>query len=409
MKISLIENGLDSLRKGYSSLNKYNNLLINEAKDAQRYSALKDAVLSIQHGVEILFKYLLLQENEILLYSEINQKLKNAYKKKRDGEISELFESDGVHTVTYKESIERVTDICGIPIEDKLKRKLLQIEKWRNSITHSAILLDEQEVSSILSNIMPDLDLFFGPQIGDEYLHGQGRMELDRAYSYFKEISDENKNPLKLKVVQRLIEALKENDIKNITSPGVFMVTDAGKAISILQRMQGDDINYGFDMINMHCSGDSLISKPNNGLFCISSRDNNAEYFLKFSAAVIYVPPINNDFSPLIFIFGDTALPITSNPMISEFNGAETQRGFRFIDEDEEIWDRDECQSFISNEADHRTYASLFKFLSAGCICFLNVQTLSYGRAKDILYSRHYKQADALFRDLHSQINSEQD
>ncbi|HHX4174505.1 TPA: hypothetical protein ACU910_007125, partial [Burkholderia contaminans] len=179
MKISLIDNGLDSLRKAYSFLKEYEDLREAGAEEVQRFFKLKDAILSMQHGIEILLKYLLSSRNEILLFSEINQKLRAAYAKRRAGDIEHLYDNDDVHTVTFKESIDRLNDICGLEISEKLRKDLLKVEKWRNSITHAAILQNEQEVSGVLARLMPRLDDFFSPTIGDAYVQGQGRSELD--------------------------------------------------------------------------------------------------------------------------------------------------------------------------------------------------------------------------------------
>lgn len=405
MKISLIENGLDSLTKGYDSLKKYDRRSMDSASDKERFMTLKAAILSIQHGIEILFKVILVRENEILLYSEINSRLKGAYKKKRNGEIAEIFEDIDVHTVTFKESIERVNDICGIDVSEGLKKKLLRLEKWRNSVTHSAVALNESEIAGALSSLMPELDKFFGPALGNEYLDGQGKLGLDRAYAYFSRLAESKVSPLKAKVIERLIRALKENAVEGVTSPGLFHVKNLEIAREILREMQGADIVYGFDMANLHCSGKSSIIGVEDELLCILGEDNNAEYLVNFSDAVIYVPPIQGRFSPLIFIFGKPLAPIHSDPWLSSFNGVTTQQGYRLAD-GQELWGADECNEFASNDEDRREYVSIFRFLTPGCICFLNIQTLSYGNAKNILYSDKYISAGQLFEDIQNSLNS---
>lgn len=151
MKISLIDNGLDSIKKGYSHLKDYESFISSESSDNPiRFSTLKDAILSLQHGIEILFKCVLLNTNEILLFSEINEKIRSAYKQRRAGEITSLFEAKGVHTVTHKEAMLRSSDICGHVIDEKFRSQLEKLEKWRNSITHSAVFLNENEVSAVM-------------------------------------------------------------------------------------------------------------------------------------------------------------------------------------------------------------------------------------------------------------------
>jgi len=81
MKITLIENGLDSLSKAYSFLERYEKEKESHANKETRFFILKDAILSMQHGVEILFKHILKNNNEILLYSSVTDKLRDAFKK----------------------------------------------------------------------------------------------------------------------------------------------------------------------------------------------------------------------------------------------------------------------------------------------------------------------------------------
>ena len=100
MKIKLIENGLDSLKKGFEYLKQYEEQYLLEKSGHERYFILKDAILSIHHGIEILFKEVLRKSNELLIYSDIDKSLKNAYVEKRQRKLYSLFEtSQTLHTV----------------------------------------------------------------------------------------------------------------------------------------------------------------------------------------------------------------------------------------------------------------------------------------------------------------------
>lgn len=401
MKISLIDNGLDSLTKGFESLKHYEELKTAGAGDAKRFSVLKDAILSIQHGIEILFKYLLKENNEVLLFSEVNSKLKAAYQKRSAGEISELFEAEGVHTVTFRESIERVNYILGIQISTKLEKILLKIEKWRNGIIHSAALLDEDEVSNVLFDAMIRLDEFFGPNIGERYQSGQGRHDLDRAYRLFKAIHGDHVNTVKEGVVKRLIESLAANGIKRVTSPGVFVIKDAKTAFAILQSMQGEDATYGCDFINLHCSGRAYITELAGQEMTISSVDNRADYIFNFSGLLVFVPEIKDEFSPLVFLYSAGMPAIGQNGKVSDYKGFQTQEGILLTASNNKIWSRDELSAFhAEGEADEMRqrpgYRGLLRFLSEGMICFLNIQSLSHGSATKFLYERQFDNIDRL-------------
>ena len=406
MKISLIDNGLDSLRKAYSFLKEYENLREANAEDTQRFFKLKDAILSMQHGIEILFKHLLSSENEILLFSEINTKLRTAYAQRRAGDIEHLYENDDVHTVTFKESIDRVNDICGLLVPEKLHKDLLKVERWRNSITHAAILQNEQEVSGVLSGLMPQLDDFFGPTIGDTYVQGQGRSELDRAFRLFKATHGEHPNAKKSIVIERLIRSLEENNIGSVTAPGIFSTDNASKAYSILRNMQGDGISYGADMINRHCSGRMQISALNgDGVIEMYAEDCRSWYAFQFDRLVVYVPPVEGDRSPLIFIYANTLSLLGDDPYVFESTGGyRSQIGIKFVDDGSEEWSKETIYKLYAEKEREqggfyddydedlptppsRTFIHKYRFLSNCCVCFMNIQSLSYAEARQILYS----------------------
>lgn len=385
MKISLIENGIDSLEKGYAHLKRYEEAKESCAEDSKRFLILKDATLSIQHGAEILFKYVLRINNEILLYSDIGR-LKEAYKKKHAGDISELFEAEGVHAISYRESIERIRDICNIPIDEKLKDNCLKIERWRNGITHSAVILNELEVASVLSKFMVQLDRFFSKAIGAPYVESPGKKDLDRAYSIFKALHGKHSNEVKQKAIERLIKALQENRIKGVTAPGVFRVSDFKKSVSILKSMQGDGVVYGFDMSNMHCSGKSVVEETGvDGVIQILGEDNNCIYQFSLLEMIIYIPEIEGDFSPLIFLYSEDLSPVGREPYIKEFDGTITQRGY-IVEEVGEIWEKPACLEFMNDTDDSSSWISIERFLSKGCVCFMNIQHLGYGSAADLLH-----------------------
>lgn len=395
MKISLIDNGLDSLTKGYTALRNYEELKIAGTPDAKRFGVLKDAILSLQHGIEILFKCLLRDQNEVLLFSEVNTKLKAAYQRRKKGEIAELFEAEGVHTVGFRESVERVNDILGIELDDRLKRILWNIEKWRNGIIHSAVVLNENEVSNVLNDAMRRLDAYFGASIGKPYLSGLGRQELDRAYRLFEAVHGRHKNTVKAGVISRLIAALADNGIRDVKSPDVLRVDDPEKAFSVLQSMVGDEARYGCDFINHHCSGDARVTDLKGREMTIHCADINVDYRFEFDGLLVFVPQIEDDLSPLIFIYSAATPPLTSAPDIREHKGFKTQGGFLLDDTSKEIWTKTSCDAFNEEIHDegrdsYPAYKALFRFLSQGLMCFMNVQTLAHGRVERLLYERKH-------------------
>ena len=410
MKIPLIDNGLDSLKKGYKHLASYEQLLTAGAADPERFSALKDSTLSIQHGIEILFKYSLGQRNELLLFNDIT-KLKPAFRKRREGLINELYEEDGAHTISFKETLERLIDICGLSIGDRFKKKLLKVEGWRNAITHSAVLLNEKEVSQVLGGLLIDLDNFFGPVIGGEYLQGQGRVELDRAYRLTKAVHGELENKTKAQTVERLISALQVHKLKNITSPGVFLINDPKVACSILQEIQGDESAYGCDFVNGHCSGKASINDlGTDGRLTIFTEDNDTIYQFALGQMVVYIPEINNNLSPLIFLYATGTKPIGPSPYIRDGRNYQIQHGILFDDSKSVDWSNEtfvqSCEDYNLEEPILTPHKELLYFLTAGPACFLNVQQLDYGSAHRLLDDKGFSDAGKLYAEFQRYLDS---
>ena len=83
MDIDMLNNGMDSLTKGFSSYLKYERIAKEkETPTLEDYFVLKQAVLSTHHGVEILLKCILNKKSEFLIIDEIDSNYKEAYKEK---------------------------------------------------------------------------------------------------------------------------------------------------------------------------------------------------------------------------------------------------------------------------------------------------------------------------------------
>ena len=392
MKITLIENGLDSLRKGYDHLSIYMELKVANSEEAVRFSALKDSVLAVQHGIEILFKHCLAKEHELLLYTDISAKLRAAYKRRRSGEIEELYEAEGVQTVTFKESIDRLRDVCGLPITGKFHRNLLEVEGWRNRITHSGVLLQEATVSKGLIDLRVDLDFFLGTTIGPAYLEGQGKTELDVAYNTTVAVYGKLENKVKELTVERLIQVLKANQIKGVRASDAFVVSDQNTALAVLQQMHGNGIKYGCDLVNGHCSGSAFVTSLSpEGIMSIYTEDNETIYQLCFEAIVIYVPRITGNQSPLVFIFSKEFPSVGDQPSIIRKDKYTFQNRIVVTGTGEEYWEQevyDQSNEDYNNDLENEilpAHHQIIRFLSGGPVCFMNVQGLEYARANRIL------------------------
>ncbi|TWR92084.1 hypothetical protein FJD38_00240 [Pseudomonas saxonica] len=410
MRISLIENGLDSLRKGYQHLNEHENLELLKAQDAQKFSSLKDSILNIQHGVEILFKHLLVTHNEFLLYTDISR-LKEAYRSKAKGEISELYEAEGVHTVTFKESIDRLRDICGIPISEQLKKKLLKVESWRNKITHSAAIITEDDVAKTLLDHLFDLDELLAPILGEQYYKGQGRTELDRAYNLTKKIYGELKNKIKAQSIEALISALRSARIKNVSPSGVMTIKNFKQAHEFLLHLQKDGkLKFSCDVVNSHTSGHAVVIEHlEENYMTIYTTDNQVGYKFRFAGLVVYIPEIKSNVSPLIFLFSSKIKPKGSSPVIDSHDSWTIQKGIVFDEDGSEDWTKvnhDKSIAEVYSEYDPTLppHKDAIRILTSGLAIYMNVQKLNYPSPLNYFNASPEFSADTLADTLTKQI-----
>lgn len=410
MRISLIENGLDSLRKGYQYLNEHEKLELSGAKDIKKFSSLKDSILNIQHGVEILFKHLLITHNEFLLYTDISR-LKEAYRSKAKGEITELYEADGVHTVTFKESIDRLRDICGLPISEALKKKLLKVESWRNTISHSAAIITEDNVAKTLLDHLFDLDELLAPVLGEQYFKGQGRTELDRTYNLTKKIYGELENKIKAQSIEALISALRSAEIKNIYSPCVMTIKDLKQAHEFLLHLQNNGkLQFSCDVVNYHTSGHAVVTEQlEKNFMTIYTTDNEVAYKFRFAGLVVYIPEIKNNVSPLIFLFSSKTVPRGPTPVIDSHDNWITQKGLVFDENGSEDWTKASYEKSIEeiyseHEPTLPPHKDAIRILTSGLAIYMNVRKLNYPSPRNFFNSNPELSAETLAHTLTRQL-----
>ncbi|MEK8208462.1 hypothetical protein NST41_22905 [Paenibacillus sp. FSL L8-0696] len=141
MKYGLLENGVDSLKSAYNSIDKIS-LLIEGVEHN-----IKDAILSLNHAIEILFKLILKQKNEYLIFSDIG-KYMNAKKQMLIQGKSNVFEvSSELKTVTLNESVKRLELLCDIQIPEIFIAGIDKFNVTRNKLMHYELELSEAEVN----------------------------------------------------------------------------------------------------------------------------------------------------------------------------------------------------------------------------------------------------------------------
>ncbi|TWL39530.1 hypothetical protein P5637_07190 [Bacillus paralicheniformis] len=144
MKLSLLGNGIDSLKAAYNSLEDIDYLL--EGVEHR----VKDAILSLNHANEILFKLLLKQRSECLVFVDIKAYMnaKEEMRSKGKGNVFEVRPS--LQTIGISEAIKRLELLCDIEVCSYLKKSLDYLKRKRNQIMHYEIDLNEGEFNALI-------------------------------------------------------------------------------------------------------------------------------------------------------------------------------------------------------------------------------------------------------------------
>lgn len=130
IELSLVENGLDFIDQGLSELLEYN-------RD-QSHRRVKYATLHIHAGIELILKERLRQEHWSLIFA-----------KPEDANLSKYQKGDFV-SVTMEASLNRLSSICGITLEDVDRIRFNDLRKRRNKLEHFAV---QDTVPAVISTI----------------------------------------------------------------------------------------------------------------------------------------------------------------------------------------------------------------------------------------------------------------
>ena len=250
MKISLLENGMDSLQRGFESVLNYEKNTVTKTPKMEDYFYLKQAILSTHHGIEILLKYVLMKKSEFLIVSKIDAEYMQAYREKEKQKKSSVFEGSDpgrVHTITYEEALERVEYFTDYSISAKLKEKLKKLNVFRNALTHAEIDIPDDQVILLFQNLLNDLDLFFYNAIGPEFRTCTGYGRMMHHYDLYMKYLDEKDMEVKKGAMDAFVNAMNKAEIA-IGSNEVIRITDINKAkrfISEFEKAKLMDIVQG--------------------------------------------------------------------------------------------------------------------------------------------------------------------
>lgn len=149
MKFTLLENGADSLKSAYENLE-----TLKEIAEGGEHR-LKDAVIFLNHGVELLLKYILKQRSPALMFEKIEPylKAKQDLKKKMENHKTVFDIDKNLRTVSLLEALKRIEYLCDIEIPENLNSTILYVNKIRNNFMHYEVELDDNETESLVSKL----------------------------------------------------------------------------------------------------------------------------------------------------------------------------------------------------------------------------------------------------------------
>ncbi|MCD9025878.1 hypothetical protein [Cohnella silvisoli] len=163
MKYSLFDNGIDSFKAAFSSIQKIKDLVDGG------YHHYKDAILSINHANEVLFKHMLKQRLELLIFEDMKTYISAKSDLKRSGKSNVLEVNPNLKTVNLFDAMKRLRDLCDVEIPEMFFSSILYLNNLRNKIMHYEIELHEEEIENVRKMLESCYTLsieFFESQLG---------------------------------------------------------------------------------------------------------------------------------------------------------------------------------------------------------------------------------------------------
>lgn len=147
MEISLVGNGADSIKHAHISIEKLDTLL-----DGRDHN-LKDAVIFLNHGIEILLKVMLAKRSTALMFTNIKdyQKAKEQLKGSSKQDVFEI--NSNLQTVSLREALARIEYLCDVEIEDTMKDAVYELNFIRNKLMHFSLKLDREDMNDFIDKL----------------------------------------------------------------------------------------------------------------------------------------------------------------------------------------------------------------------------------------------------------------
>ncbi|PEM52039.1 hypothetical protein [Bacillus wiedmannii] len=146
--MNILENGLHSLKNAINNLKQ-----LETATGIEREFILKDTIIGLHHSIETLFKHLVKDKQEILIYKDLNDYFTKELKRKMNGDSEESSVYKGT-TITFMEAIDRAFVLNKLDISKVEYNCFQQLNILRNSITHHEYDLTEEHISFVIAQVL---------------------------------------------------------------------------------------------------------------------------------------------------------------------------------------------------------------------------------------------------------------
>ncbi|WP_144596618.1 hypothetical protein [Bacillus cereus] len=143
--MKLVDNGLDSFKKSIIILRE-----LHDISPTEYESKLKELILSFQHSLETLFKYMVSEKHPFLIYEELTKVCKHYVLKdfKPQKEIE-------LHTIKYMEAVNMAIIFYELQLNEYEYNCFDFINKYRNQVTHHEFHFEKGEVEHLISKLLP--------------------------------------------------------------------------------------------------------------------------------------------------------------------------------------------------------------------------------------------------------------
>ncbi|MEA2564196.1 MAG: hypothetical protein QOH06_5700 [Acidobacteriota bacterium] len=213
LKVGLLENAAHSLQRGYE--------LWSRGQQLGDGMLLKEAIIWVHHGIELVFKQLLVQTNEYLVFDKVDEAIQRLGTLRRQpgmmqATVLDLFEyGQGAYTVGFAKLVDRVAVMLGIKEltpGQPLRQDIDDLTIYRNKIVHFSVTMNIAEVTSLLSDILEPLLQLLDREVNDqkfkEVCIPEVRRRVAQVSSYGFELEAESENR-----IRRLLAHLKDTAV----------------------------------------------------------------------------------------------------------------------------------------------------------------------------------------------------